>query len=173
MCFILQVIIKFAIGVIYGDNLEEILNILFNVFWNVENLITPAKLIYISYNILLRKLILFYKRLFIFSLFMIAAETMYATPMKPVTKVWTPKSVDFNNDQPYGFLFYIGELLSIAGCVVLTIVPYDSLFIMMTASAYIQFECLKCTVLNMDCSNKIEANKELLKCVNYHNLLLE
>lgn len=166
-------IIKFAIGVIYGDNLEEILHILLNVFWSMENLITPAKLIYISYNILLRKLILFYRRLFIASLIVIAAETMYATPMKPVTKVWTPKSVDFNNDQPYGFAFYAGELLSIAGCVVMTIVPYDSLFIMMTGSAYIQFECLKCTFINMDCSNKIEANKQLAKYVNYHNLLLE
>lgn len=166
-------IIKFLIAVIYRENLEEILNILFNVFWNVDNLIVPARVMYISYNILLRKFVVSYRWLFIISIFITAAETMYATSMGPITKVWTPNSVDFNNDQPYAFLFFLFELFSISGCVLLAIVPFDSLFMMMTASAYIQFECLKCTIKNIDCTNKNMANAELSKCVNYHNLLLE
>lgn len=116
-------------------------------------------------------MIFFYKWLFILSLFVIAFETMYSTPGQPVTKVWTPKSIDFNS-YPYGYIFMAGQLLSIAGCVVLTIVPYDSLFIMMTGSAFIQMECLKCTVANIDCIDPKESYKTLMKCVEYHNLIL-
>lgn len=149
-----------------------------NEFWTHDNVIDEARERYIFVYKFLAMLLKLYRGLFILSLLIIAGETIYRDHYKPVTRIYTPEHIDINNELPYALIILVGQLVTVAGCVVVVLVPYDSIFILLIGSSYAQFVCIEETLRYMvvdknDHESDGNEYKRMKKCVKQHNLILK